>query len=460
MKSICLIFMINLILVFTFSGLTEEDRERLPNLEERQRIEESLKKLQKLKKYLHMERRVLQEGDSSESESESESGESESESGESESESESESQPAGNQTEPEPVVTVTTTPEKFSEPTRTSKVILVSYNNFNAEKSPKKSRKDPNSTKEVYLIDFLMRLFFNIVGKVPEKVTVNLFVSSQTSLRSLQEKVSTPAECIIDPSDKGKDGNNSTIKYNCEAEAEVQPNVVGADEKLDLYEKENDAAPINDLSGEIEITPQAYVEATNLEVKTQKTSNFVQLNGKAEQKGDSIVISGTLDPPDSEELKNAKEIEFTFYDNSTTITSTDYEDRKRVMKCQVTKTDPKNYEITCNPDGSFQGSLHQKTGTTGGTSLMLNLEEGKEGVAIVKEAPSSDSDSTNTNTINRSIYRKSSSGLSGGSIAGIVIACAAALIIATILALVLKGPKVPANNHSSIVGLKSDDFQG
>lgn len=81
--------MINLILVFTFSGLTEEDRERLPNLEERQRIEESLKKLQKLKKYLHMERRVLQEGDSSESESESESGESE---------SESESQPAGNQT--------------------------------------------------------------------------------------------------------------------------------------------------------------------------------------------------------------------------------------------------------------------------------------------------------------------------------------------------------------------------
>jgi len=91
---------------------------------------------------------------------------------------------------------------------------------------------------------------------------------------------------------------------------------------------------------------------------------------------------------------------------------------------------------------------------------MLNLEEGKEGVAIVKEAPSSDSDSTNTNTINRSIYRKSSSGLSGGSIAGIVIACAAALIIATILALALKGPKAPVASNSSIVGLKTDDFQG
>ena len=446
MKSICLIFMINLILVFTFSGLTEENRERLPNLEERQRIEESLKKLQKLKKYLHIERRVLQEGDSSESES---------------GESESESQPAGNQTQPEPVVTITTIPEKFSEPDRASKIVLVDYMNFNAEKKPTKSKKDPSSNKEIYLIDFLMLLFFNIEGRIPEKVTVNLIVSSQTSLRSLQEKVSTPAECIIHPSDKGKDGNNATIKYNCEAEAAVQPNVVGADENLGFYEKENDTAPRTDLNGEVEITPQAYEAATNLEVNTQPASHAAQLEGKAEKKGDSIVISGSLkcdnDTEAETELKKAKEIMFTFYDNSTTIPK---HDRKRVMNCQVTKNEPKNYEITCNPDGSFQGSLHRKTGTTANTLLMLYLEEGKEGVVIVKETPSNDSNSTNTNTINRSIYRKSSSGLSGGSIAGIVIACAAALIIATILALVLKGPKVPANNHSSIVGLKSDDFQG
>ena len=66
----------------------------------------------------------------------------------------------------------------------------------------------------------------------------------------------------------------------------------------------------------------------------------------------------------------------------------------------------------------------------------------------------------NTTIENREvgIYRKSSSNLSGGAIAGIVIACAVALIIASIAAIMLKKSSVAAPfqpQNPSIVGLRS-----
>ena len=53
------------------------------------------------------------------------------------------------------------------------------------------------------------------------------------------------------------------------------------------------------------------------------------------------------------------------------------------------------------------------------------------------------------------MYRKISSGLSGGAIAGIVIACAVVLIIASIIAMMLRKSSVPIQNNSSITELRS-----
>ena len=51
-------------------------------------------------------------------------------------------------------------------------------------------------------------------------------------------------------------------------------------------------------------------------------------------------------------------------------------------------------------------------------------------------------------------YRKSSSGLSGGAIAGIVIACVVALITASLAAIILRKPSQPIDN-TTVVGLKT-----
>ena len=53
-------------------------------------------------------------------------------------------------------------------------------------------------------------------------------------------------------------------------------------------------------------------------------------------------------------------------------------------------------------------------------------------------------------------YRKKSSGLSGGAIAGIVIACVVVLVAASIAAIMLRKPSPPIDN-STVVGLKSTD---
>ena len=77
--------------------------------------------------------------------------------------------------------------------------------------------------------------------------------------------------------------------------------------------------------------------------------------------------------------------------------------------------------------------------------LSFNIPEGVNTEERINAGPSS-----NRNTF----YRKSSSGLSGGAIAGIVIACVVVLAAASIAAIMLRKPAPPIDN-TTVVGLKT-----
>lgn len=422
MKSTFIIFLLNLFFVLVIS-------EQLQNLEEMQNFENSLHKSKKF--------RNLSEDNYDSSEFNSDELEPESES-ESESEWESES---GNQTvdESEIIIVPITTPRNPPQPNRTALVSIIGYNKYHDQPIP-------NSNK--YSITFILRIFFNALVKTrPQKVKMYLTVSStKIPLRLLQnvENELVEAECIID---KDNEKENEISTFNCKAESSGKPQDVRSSNNFEFYEKENDKEPLKNLVGNnIAISAQAYEDATKLE-GVPYTSNFVTLNGEVHNQYNSFVISGSLKGNEggkNQLVNNAKEIDFIFFDNSSTTPS---EDRKRKMNCKVTNNQEEKYEITCKPDNDFQGNIHQASGNYSDTSLTLNMEEGKDSVMVnVKD-----------NIRNKANYRKSSSGLSGGAIAGIVIVFIVAFIIVTVLVMLLKEPKAPINNISSAQALSSTD---
>ena len=269
-----------------------------------------------------------------------------------------------------------------------------------------------------------------------------IVVSTNPSLRLLQtvEENNVITECIMDKEDEG-----GTSTFNCSAESNKKPEAVGSKSDFTFYQ-DNDE-PMENLAGDnLVITSQAYEDATNLKA-VPNTSNFVTLNGEVNSKSKSFIISGYLKGNEvgkSQLVNNATEIDFTFFDNSST---TPLEERKRNMKCKVTNNKEEKYEITCKPESDFQGNIHQASGNFSDTSLTLNLKEDKDYVKI----------NTMDDNPNKAYFRKNSSGLSGGAIAGIIIGLVAALIIFAIIALYLKGPNAPIINYSSVQGLSSTD---
>ena len=77
------------------------------------------------------------------------------------------------------------------------------------------------------------------------------------------------------------------------------------------------------------------------------------------------------------------------------------------------------------------------------TKIVMNMIGGDS--ATNTESPS-------TNTAN---YHKSSSGLSGGAIAGIVIACVVVLIAAAVAAIMLRKPSTPPTDNTTVTNLNA-----
>ena len=103
--------------------------------------------------------------------------------------------------------------------------------------------------------------------------------------------------------------------------------------------------------------------------------------------------------------------------------------------------------ITCdtNKESMSETDLHGKSGlTSNNTKLYLTMIKGNSTITEGEyEAATSPT------------YRKSSSGLSGGAIAGIVIACVVVLIAAAVAAIMLRKPTPPPVDNTTVTGLQT-----
>ena len=137
-------------------------------------------------------------------------------------------------------------------------------------------------------------------------------------------------------------------------------------------------------------------------------------------------------------------------DGSITMNLRDTNDVINEYPCFLSGVQSTTADLTCdtssNPLKTTVGKLHLSSGNKNGETLFVEMnkpdENGTYGIA-----PSAGG--------NRYTYSKSSSGLSGGAIAGIVIACVVALAAASIAAIMLRKPTPPVDN-TTIVDLKTE----
>ncbi len=250
--------------------------------------------------------------------------------------------------------------------------------------------------------------------------------------------VEETATCTLD----GEGESEGTYKYSCSANKNESLTLnkvsIGKEVTLDEETLTTDSEQINFSEG-------AALAVQNLQEQTQVVDEMYNLkNGKLTTYSKYFLIKGDIADYGG---KVGEEHTLVVYDNTTTPST------PQNVSCVIQSVTDTNYQFKCTPTSSVKGSIYDSKLYKGSTAINLEMDESNDYVSV-----NLDGDSSNSTTIkNNPIYRKSSSGLSGGAIAGIVIACAVVLIIASIIAIMLRKPVMPVNKSSSVVGLRTVD---
>ena len=289
-------------------------------------------------------------------------------------------------------------------------------------------------------------------------------------LRNLQDESaaeSVPSTCYINnPELAGKNGTGGNIKYDCNATTTYNAtDITNVTINTDVPLKaDNQSFSFENVT----FNGNSSEEAANLvEAKDQIEGDPIDIrDADITVEEDKVVFTGTV--AGDEGASTAKAM----YDDKETFTMllSDFssgEEKFEEYDCQISSYtadgDNGKVDMTCetpnknlkNPNAfNFDDSL-----SIGERVVTLHMKEGVS-TPVNWEVVSTDTDkttdATKTDAVNNISYRKNSSGLSGGAIAGIVIACAVVLIAASIVAMMLRKPAPPLDN-TTVVGLKTVD---
>ena len=247
-----------------------------------------------------------------------------------------------------------------------------------------------------------------------------------------------PANCTIAPEDEKKEDGN--IRYECYAPKKVDDNVTEV-AFLNVSFPEGTSLTMDDVN----FSEEAALAGTHLNYQTQQINRIYRLNnGKLETQPTYFIISGTIDDDDFTGNFGNYPLFLKVVDNETTPSTT------HNVSCTPQTKGNKTYEFRCTPEPGVKGTICLSTIKYDESAISLNMTEGEYVNYLIISTPG----------INKGVsnYRKSSSGLSGGAIAGIVIACIVVLIIASIVAIMLRktGTTAPFESQTpSLVGLRS-----
>ena len=296
-------------------------------------------------------------------------------------------------------------------------------------------------------INFNVFFYFRLRA-IARMVIFRLRISYFSRLRNLAED-SVPSYCKIKNEYESLVGtippedNPANVDYDCNATALQDGTIANVTLNTDIdmqVSKVQDGKEVYESLdfAEVNFNGNSSQESQNLQQNTKVVSKTVSLkNTEASVEKTTLKLTGEFDP--SNTLSTGTTVPLTI------LTEKNGENTNIEYECTVIQTSPG--ELDCDTSSNHLKTtvqnLHLSTGTTSDNTLVTVYMK----------------DSTNTTQItttggNRYSYNKSSSGLSGGAIAGIVIACVAVLLAASIAAIMLRKPAPPIDN-TTVVGLKT-----
>ena len=276
-------------------------------------------------------------------------------------------------------------------------------------------------------------IFFYFLIAIPKKIWVPLIVHSRR-LRSLADTESE-AECepVGTESEKDSQGGVSQ-KFKCTASVDPSLAVSGVeiDSNKPIYI--DDGSGKKKYEGTTSFSKEASEQASNIQNCDEDIDKLLMLQeGVLKGTGDSdgkFQVTGNL-------VKIA--------DTQLNLNLTNSTGEKVIVPCSITSGDG-SATLDCTVSEQLKDAeIHMRSGLTDDktTKIVMNMKDGES--AKISESPTS-------NTAN---YHKSSSGLSGGAIAGIVIACVVVLIAAAVAAIMLRKPSVPPTDNTTVTGLNA-----
>ena len=285
---------------------------------------------------------------------------------------------------------------------------------------------------------------------IAETVIMRLAIKYNTRrLRSLQSDQitgeSTPTTCQIKNDFRnriGKNGDGENIDYDCTAQTSVDTskiqNVV-LDPTIPMVVGKS-AISFND----VEFTEDSKDGTQNLLDISSVPSGILD-ETTASMIDNKLIIKGILKPSDT--LNQNQNFDLELYDLSN--------NEMKTVSCKVNeiKTNSGSCTIECDtvktPLSTNLGNLTlAKSSNPEKLYLKINTDKSIDQNQLIT------SESNNNSNV---LSNKSSSGLSGGAIAGIVIACVAVLAAASVIAICLRRPKPVVDTTITVMGLQNGE---
>lgn len=301
---------------------------------------------------------------------------------------------------------------------------------------------NPKDPEKPILFEFYLRIQY--INLEPyEIVSFELRIYKKT-LRGLQDDnvESTKAVCALN-----NDLSIANVKYDCKADASEDaqnPSRITTETKTNFEFTTSDGKVEKTEAKNIDFSSSARTSLENIiEVKSTASEivDLIDATYVTSSGSSKFIIQGQLTGDKRDQVAKKDKIEFTFHNESIS-------GEPKKVSCSVQSNYVNDFQLICDPD-NFKGNLwlYETSGIVDNEiDVFLMMNKGYEKINFAS-----------TQKDNKVSYKKSSSGLSSGIIALIVILSVLGLIIISVIALILNRQKYEINNNVSAVGLKVGD---